>query len=129
MKGVGCPTGTVLLSTGTCTCSYKCSAAFKLCSSRYKCTSDLQVMSRMTHIFICFLSKNENFSFKCQSVEATCTPGGPDKICSDGKCYLSTSACPSGTFLVTQNACTCAFNCTATTSSLQVYLIIYLIPH
>jgi hypothetical protein len=57
---------------------------------------------------------------KCQPPMPTCTPGGPDKICSDGKCYLSTSACPTGTFLATLKACTCASNCTATTSSLQV---------
>jgi len=42
VKGVGCPTGTALVSTGACTCGYKCSAAFKLCSQG-QCTSDLQV--------------------------------------------------------------------------------------
>ena len=58
----------------------------------------------------------------------TCV-GGPDNICSDGKCYVNGVGCPIGTVPVGTGACTCSYKCSASskfcskgqcTSSLQV---------
>ena len=53
----------------------------------------------------------------------TCIIGGPDRICSDGKCHVN--GCPVGTTQVSAGTCTCASACNGTcpndcTSSLQV---------
>ena len=57
---------------------------------------------------------------KCQEASPSCTIGGPDHICSDGKCY-SQSGCPTGTWLVSNGTCTCSSACNGTsTSYLQV---------
>ncbi len=57
--------------------------------------------------------------FKCSAPIPACG-SGPDHLCSDGKCY-SQSGCPMGTFLVSNNTCTCSSACNGTiTSYLQV---------
>ncbi len=52
---------------------------------------------------------------KC-SIKIPACGSGPDHICSDGKCY-SQSGCPMGTFLVSNNTCTCSSACNGTSNS------------
>ena len=51
----------------------------------------------------------------------TCTSGN-DHVCSDGKCY-SQSGCPTGTFLISNNTCTCGSKCSGTNTSLLQVVI------
>ena len=56
---------------------------------------------------------------KCQQATPTCS-NGPDKICSDGKCYSQSGGCPANTTQVSSSTCTCSTSCSGSTSSLQV---------
>ncbi len=58
---------------------------------------------------------------KCQPTTASCKPG-TDHICSDGYCYSGT-ACPLGTYAVTNGTCKCSSACSGSVSSLQVRIL------
>ncbi len=45
---------------------------------------------------------------------------GPDKVCSDGKCYLAKYSCPTNTTQLSSTSCMCSTDCTGPTSSLGV---------
>ncbi len=62
------------------------------------------------------------FSLLSKCIFPSCDAGGPDHICSDGKCY-SESGCPLGHIIISNNSCTCVEACTnPMTSHLQVMI-------
>ena len=109
----GCPTGYTVLSSFNCTCGHNCSGT---CSNT--CTSSLQVFISFC---ICFKFLNYSignfFNFYSKCLTPTCNAGGPDQICSDGKCYPNATVC--GLLGLTQFSsvsCTCAASCNACTA-------------